>query len=325
MSDDKVSKDESYSFFSNFSYCEDMEDKLLNVGVNEKNCCDSFLKDSIFIHIPFPDIFCEQFNKLHNLLLKSTVGKKKSDTLENSDCAFMNYWINDKLRGINSDNSISVNDFYKKLKTNNATIFKNEKLEKKLYNIEKQDLENMRVLYNLYNIKSKVSTALAVDASPDVSASCLMYTNKCKKKYRDSIINCNDDCSDFYSALTDFKNKYKKDLSLNHDNSSSCKSEELFLLPHYEAVLKEHESIQIIKNTTLSVLLPVFGVFIMLIFSDTITPFSKSVLEKIKRTKYMLCAERERCNELLSYTSDDDSCVFNEGEYNISYYTVRNS
>ncbi|SBS95919.1 PIR Superfamily Protein, partial [Plasmodium ovale curtisi] len=166
MSDDK------YSFFSNFSYYERKEDNILRVEVNEKSCCDSFLKDSIFIHIPFPDKFCEQFKKLHNLLLNSMVNNKKSDTLENSDCAFLNYWLNNKLRGVNIDTSISVNEFYNKIKAKNADIFKNISLKKKLYNIEKHELEKMRTLYDLYNIKSQIDTALSEDSPIEKRVTC---------------------------------------------------------------------------------------------------------------------------------------------------------
>ncbi|SBT00812.1 PIR Superfamily Protein, partial [Plasmodium ovale curtisi] len=48
---------------------------------------------------------------------------KKEKSLDDNDCSFLNYWLNDKLRGINIDNSISASDFYKKLKGSNAQFF----------------------------------------------------------------------------------------------------------------------------------------------------------------------------------------------------------
>ncbi|SBT01438.1 PIR Superfamily Protein, partial [Plasmodium ovale curtisi] len=310
-----------YGFFKNFNYYEDKERNVVGYTGDKESCCKSFLSESFFTHIQFPHTFCEQFKKLYNLLFNSTLNNKKAETLDDNDCSFLNYWLNDKLRGINIDNSISVINFYKKLKDSNVTIFKYEQLEKKLYNIEKHDLENIRKLYDLYNTKSKVSSTLGIDVSPEESASCLMHTNECYRKYRDTIINCHNGCHDFFNALTYFKNKYKNDLYLNSENTSSCTYEELFILPDYETVLKEYKSRPFKTIITLPVLFPLFGVFFMLIFSDKFTPFRQHILEKIKKTKNMLFGEGERDNEFMPYTSNNDISILSEGEYNISYYT----
>ncbi|SBT73118.1 PIR protein [Plasmodium ovale] len=315
----------NYGFFKDFNYYEDRESKVLGVADVTESCCKSFLSESFFTNIQFPHTFCEQFKRLYNLLFNSLVNNKKKASLDDNDCSFLNYWLNDKLRGINIDNSISVSDFYKKLKGSNVTIFKEEQLEKKLYNIEKHDLENMRKLYDLYNTKSKVISTLGIDVSPEESASCLMHTNECYRKYKDTIINCHNGCHDFFNALTYFKNKYKKDLHLNSENTSSCRYEELFILPDYETVLKEYKSRPFKTIITLPVLFPLFGVFFMLIFSDKFTPFIQHILKKIKKTKNMLFGEGERDNEFMPYTSNNGISIFSEGEYNISYYTVRNS
>ncbi|SBS90523.1 PIR Superfamily Protein [Plasmodium ovale curtisi] len=65
----------------------------------------------------------ERFKKLYDLLFNSLVNNKKEKSLDDNDCSFLNYWLNDKLRGINIDNSISASDFYKKLKGSNAQFF----------------------------------------------------------------------------------------------------------------------------------------------------------------------------------------------------------
>ncbi|SBT56040.1 PIR Superfamily Protein [Plasmodium ovale wallikeri] len=314
-----------YSFFKDFDYYEDNERNVVGVVAVKESCCKSFVSESFFTHIEFPLSFCEQFKKLYNLLFISLVNNKKEGSLDDNDCSFLNYWLNDKLRGNNIDNSISVIDFYKKLKGSNETTFKDEKLEKKLYNIEKHDLENMRKLYDLYNTKSKVSSTLTIGISTEESTSCLMHTNECYRKYRDAIINCHNGCYDFYNALTYFKNKYKNDLRLNSENTSSCRYEELFILPDYNAVLKEHESIQIIRKTTFSVLFPMFGVLLMLLFSDKLTPFRQYLFSKIKMIKNNLVTVGKSENELLLYSHDYDNIILDEADYNISYYTVRNS
>ncbi|SBS99885.1 PIR Superfamily Protein [Plasmodium ovale curtisi] len=319
MADEKVSREERYGFFERIgiymSQAESAENK--NIRSGQEDICKSFLSDNFFKYISFPPDFCVQFKHLYDLLLNRTISGKTSGSLDNKDCAFINYWLNDKLRGINIDNSICVNEFYKNIKSKNDKIFKDELLDKKLYNIEEYDLKNLRKLYDLHKIKSKISAALADDAETEESASCLSYAKECYKKYVDAIIKCDGDCFDFYSALTEFKNKYKIELNpfVNSLSPSSCNSKELLELPDYKALLKEHESGPFKKIITLPLLFPLFG----------LTPFRQNILEHIKRRKNILFGEGERDNELLSYISDDDNSIFNEGKYNLSYYTARNS
>ncbi|SBS99299.1 PIR Superfamily Protein [Plasmodium ovale curtisi] len=291
---------------------------------DEEMGCYYFLINDISPKIQSAHIICEQFKKIYNLLSNSKF-EKEAGKLENNDYSFMNYWLNDKLRGKNTDLPMCVKEFYKKLKEINENYFKIKTLDEQLYNIERHDLDNMRNLYDLYNIKDKIMEAITEEFNEGKSLSCLGYTKECQKKYKEAIINCHGNCSYFYSLIKEFKSKYKNDLSNFAKNSSfSCKSEELFELPKYGVVLKEHEGVQTIRNGTLSVLLPVFGVFLMFKLSDKFTPFRQYILEKIKKRKSMLFDEEERDNELLLYTSDDDSSIFNDGEYNISYYNVRN-
>ncbi|SBT55804.1 PIR Superfamily Protein [Plasmodium ovale wallikeri] len=327
MAHDIVSREESYGFFETFDYyiskAESAERKY--VKRDQENFCKSFISDDIFTHISFPQNFCVQFKYLYDLLLSGSISGQTSESLDNNDCAFINYWLNDKLRGINIDTSICVNTFYNKIKANNEGIFKNTSLEKKLYNIEKNNLEKMRKLYDLYKIKSKISIAITEGAQPEESASCLSYAKECYKKYKEAVINCSEACSYFYDLLTDFKNKYKEELTPFADSPSSCNYKELFEFEDYRTLLREYESGPFKNIITLPVLIPMCGVFLMFLYSNMFTPFRQRVLEKIKKTRNMLFDAGERHNGSLLYTYDDDKNIFNEGEYNISYYTVRSS
>ncbi|SBS93724.1 PIR Superfamily Protein [Plasmodium ovale curtisi] len=323
MSDDKVSYEECYGFFKTIDYYRTKAHNvaLKNEASKEEQYCNSFLDDSLFAHVPNPMIFCAQFKRMYELLYNSKKHVSHSASLDDIDRAFLNYWLNDKLRGINIDPSICVNEFYKKIKNKNTEIFKDELLDKKLYNIQKYDLENMRRLYDLYNIESNVSEAIAKEMDNKESVSCLTYTKECFGKYRDAIINCLDGCSYFYSVLTEFKNKYKE-FSYYTKISNYCKSEELFDLPDYETVLKEHKSGVFKRIITLPVLFPLLGMLFTLIFSDTLTSFGQKAFKKIKSTKNMLLGARERRNLLLLYTSDNDRSIEDQEEYSISYYSA---
>ncbi|SBT01063.1 PIR Superfamily Protein, partial [Plasmodium ovale curtisi] len=315
-----------YGFFKTIDYyiTKAHSVALKNEANEEEKYCNSFLNDSLFTYVPNPKIFCAQFKRMYELLYNSKKRLSDSASFDNIDRAFLNYWVNDKLRGINIDPSIFVNEFYKKIKSKNKDIFKDESLDQKLYNIEKHELENMRALYDLYNIMNVVNEAITEEQTQNKSLSCLQNVKECHKKYKEAIINCRGYCPYFYSLIKEFKKKYNDELSPFAENSFSCKAKELFELPHYGVVLKEHESVEIIRNRILSVLLPVFGVLLMFKFSNKLKPFRLYILEKINKRKNMLFGEGERDNELLSYTSDDDRSIFNDGEYNISYYNVRN-
>ncbi|SBT03039.1 PIR Superfamily Protein [Plasmodium ovale curtisi] len=329
-------KNGEYGFFEKFDYYNkkaesaEMTNKVeISIELDdpcpedEEMGCYYFLINDTSPKIQSAHIICEQFKKIYNILLNSKF-EKEAGKLERNDYSFMNYWLNDKLRGKNTDLPMCVKEFYKTLKKINDKYFKITTLDDNLYNITRDDLDNMRNLYNLYNIKDKISEAITEEIEKRKGLSCLWYTKECYAKYKEAIINCSGECSYFYSLIKEFKKKYKEQLSPFAESSFSCKSEELFELPNYGVVLKEHESVHIIRNRTLSVLLPLFGVFLMFKFSDKLTPFRQYILEKINRRKNMLFGEGERDNELLSYTSDDDSSIFNDEEYNISYYNVRN-
>ncbi|SBT55337.1 PIR Superfamily Protein [Plasmodium ovale wallikeri] len=322
MAADNV-REERYSFFKSIDFymtqAEIAEGK--SVTSNQEHICKSFLSDDTFKDISFPELFCVQFKHLYDLLYTSNRSGKTAGSLDNTDCAFLNFWLNDKLRGANSDPEICVKTFYQKLKSAKETFLKSVLLATKLNNIEKYDLENMRRLYDLYNVKSNVSEAIAKEVQNEESVSCLTYTTECFGKYRDAIINCLDGCSYFYSVLTEFKNKYKE-FSYYTNTSNYCKYEELFHLPDYETVLKEHKSGSFKRIITLPVLFPLLGMFFTFIFSDTLTPFRQKFLEKIKSTKNMLLGARERSNLLLLYTSDNDTSIEDREEYSISYYSA---
>ncbi|SBS94779.1 PIR Superfamily Protein [Plasmodium ovale curtisi] len=332
---------ESYGFFEDFNYYNDhavnaesknsvvmkvvpeFEEEYMCPEFAEKSCY-YFLINNVFPSIENPHIICEKFKYIYNLLSNYKRGVKKEGTLRDNDWAFLNYWLNDKLRSTNTEMSICVKDFYEKLRDMDKDYFKITSTDGKLFNIKKHDFENMKKLFELYNIKDKINEEITKEFTENKSLSCLEHVKECHKKYKEAIVNCPGNCIHFYNLIKEFKKKFKNDLSPFTEMSFSCRAKELFELPNYGVVLKEHESVHIIRNRTLSVLLPLFGLFLMFKFSNKFTPFRQYILEKIKSRKNILFGEGERDNELFSYTSDDDSSIYNNGEYNISYYNVRN-
>ncbi|SBT55615.1 PIR Superfamily Protein [Plasmodium ovale wallikeri] len=293
-----------YGFFENFSYYNghavkadgknsvvikddpEFPEEYMCPEFAEKSCY-YFLINNVFPSIENPHIICEKFKHIYNLLSNHKGVSKKEGTLENNDWAFLNYWLNEKLRGTNTHPSICVKDFYEKLREIDKDYFKIASTDNKLFNMKKHDFENMKKLYELYNIKNKNSETMVPSISQKESALCFVI-------------------------LTDLKNKYRDEFTYYTEFSISCKSKEIFELPEYETVLKEHKSRPFSRTIALPVLFPLLG----------ITPFRQMVLEKIKRTKNMLFDVGESDEKLLSYTSNNDNISEDQLVYNISYYSA---
>ncbi|SBT02562.1 PIR Superfamily Protein, partial [Plasmodium ovale curtisi] len=189
-------KNGDYGFFENINYYmgkAEAAEKTNKVEISieldycpddEEMGCYYFLINDTSPKIQSAHIICEQFKKIYNLLSNRTEQGKEAGTLQNNDYSFMNYWLNDKLRGNNTDLPMCVKEFYKTLKEINVNYFKITTLDDKLYNIKRHDLENMRNLYDLYNIKDKISGAIANENSLEEGSSCLWYTKECYAKYR---------------------------------------------------------------------------------------------------------------------------------------------
>ncbi|SBT01479.1 PIR Superfamily Protein [Plasmodium ovale curtisi] len=180
-------------------------------------------------------------------------------------------------------------------------ILVDDDIPHKLYDVTKHNFENIIKLYELYNIKKKIAGILGGDTEIMRSRSCTMYTNECYRKYREVIINCRYDCTDLYSALNEFKKKFKEEIAKFVNYSSSCNSSELLELPNYEYVLKEHKSGPFKKIITPSVLFPMFG---------------------IQRTKNMFFGVGESDKALSLYASDNGNIIGNQEEYAIIYYSA---
>ncbi|SBT00215.1 PIR Superfamily Protein [Plasmodium ovale curtisi] len=272
------------------------DDEYLCPGVKSLSC-ETLLNNDISSQYRSPHIICEQFKFMYHSVITVKERSHKKEVKEN-DYLFLNYWLNDKLSTNSLKSSFSVKDFYKQLQKINKTYFSNKSLEEKLNNIESYHLENMKILLDLYKIKNEIYRKITDPVFTNKVESCLPYKRKCNIKYRDGIINCRDGCDDFHNALKQFK--------------------------YHDSVIKEYSKEKLKSITTVSFLVPVFGLFFMLISSNMFLPIQNFLLEKIKNTKNKLFTVEERENELLSYTSYNNNRINDEEDYNIGYYSVRN-
>ncbi|SBT84410.1 PIR protein [Plasmodium ovale] len=284
--------------------------------------CETLLSDDISSKFRSPHIICQQFKSLYRSLI--TI-RENSQTrkVEENDYLFLSYWLSDKLSANSLESSFCVKDFYRSLQKMDKIYFKSKSLEEKLINIESYHLENMKILFDLYKIKNKIYSIISEGELTNKNDSCLKFKRECDRKYKEGIIKCRYGCHDFHSALKQFKCIYENTMKHQYRHTDHLQYKELFELPDHDSLVKEYSREKLKSITTMSFLVPVFGLFFLLISSNLFSPYRHYLLDKIKGAKNALFNVEERRKELLSYTSDNDSRIIDEGEYNIGYYSVK--
>ncbi|KMZ91089.1 hypothetical protein PVMG_04861 [Plasmodium vivax Mauritania I] len=180
-------------------------------SVETSDVCFSFKNDSNFDKVRDPEIICKKFKNLFNTL-SSFKKNIQNSPYYNSDCRFINYWLNDKLRNDSTNDSNYVKKFYDKLKEDKSFDTKNL-LKDKIYDIDDRDLKNLRVLYNLYVSLYKIIDKIN-NKPGSQSYMCSFYTNTCIEEYKEAKIFCNDESMIFCKALDEFRDSY---LSVKND------------------------------------------------------------------------------------------------------------
>ncbi|SBS91753.1 PIR Superfamily Protein [Plasmodium ovale curtisi] len=322
---DELTINESYGFFRKFdNYMSLVEDnKEIGTELNMEKGCDSYLIDSPFPNFPFSNEICKQFKYIYNRLSNRIKPGFETATLDSNDYAFMNYWLSDRLRDNNIDCSKFVDHFYEKLNKLHEKFFTVELSASKFNNMEFHNLENIKILIELYNYKNQISNIVSkIHAGEEDSASCLKHTRLFNEKYKEVIINCVDGCPDFYNSLELLKCKYNNEIIGYANLLGNFQYNKLYELQDYKYVLKDYESKQFTKTLTISILFPMFGSFFMLFFSNMLTPFRQLLLQKVKKIKNMWNVGNKSKN-LLLHSFDSENINVDNGEYNLGYYSTR--
>ncbi|SBT57958.1 PIR Superfamily Protein [Plasmodium ovale wallikeri] len=324
MTLEKKTSEDIFKFFDNFDVYKKWVDTIDGNSALSKvyiYCHNLNVEDTI-TKIQFPDKICEKFNFLYSNLFQ--VGETQKEVSYNKNhCSFLNYWLNNELNGKDNNASICVKDFYNKMKETDSNYFVKDLCGKDIYNLERYDIKNMNVLYNLYSIKKRIS--ILEDTELSIEGSCSQHVNECYNTYKKGIINCEENCFAFCNALQMFKRIYDAEFGLLSRRLGPCKGEEIVVLPECKEVLEEYqtERNKQIKNTTLTILIPTFGFILTSIFFK-FTPFGQFLGEKIRK-KNILNTGYENENVLLSHLSDVENINSDDVEYNVGYYSSSNS
>ncbi|SBT56981.1 PIR Superfamily Protein [Plasmodium ovale wallikeri] len=230
-----------YGFCNNSPYYEMViEKKKKEVVQKIEDTCKAFSSNVCSFENSSAENICKDFFYMYKYLHEYYYLRDFKSTLTNEDFDFLNYWLNVKLKGENSKASTCVDEFNRIIKGKSENFISGiKKLEKDLHVIDSGNLENMEILYELYNTKQKiVDIMFDLNNTEDKKEICKGHTKKCYDNYTKGMNNCLNGYDDFYKALKLFERDYKSLIEEVDDKSGKCKSNDLFRLPENDVVLE---------------------------------------------------------------------------------------
>ncbi|SBT57355.1 PIR Superfamily Protein [Plasmodium ovale wallikeri] len=314
-----------YAFCMNSNYYEALEKYVKGKSnkVKEEKECDNISTSMTFSNDIRAKDICQEFKFLHKSLRENPMGGTTvNEKFSDYDCDFLNFWLNNKLRKNVNNGSIEVKEFYEKIKNRDNEFFtKNNELDDHMRIIDLGILENMKLLYELYDTKQKIlDIMLKQDDSSNQEKLCPEYTKTLHDNYIQAMKNCLKGYDNFYNELKFFERDYKYFIEKKNDESGYCKSSDFFQLPEYDPVLEtKQRRIIITKILSAPLILPFV---IPLLYKYT--PFGPFLRTKINLVKKRWLNPYENGNELLPMPTDTEDIFSDNEEYNIGYYSETN-
>ncbi|SBS90405.1 PIR protein [Plasmodium ovale] len=309
-----------YSFFESYKnykrYESHIENNYLQGKHNTK--CYSFLKDVIISRTDSANSICEKFKHFYQFLI-STKRTPKSGILEDKDFAFLNYWLNDKLRNNAISHNLTVEHFHEKMNDHEDEFASYDMFKGKLYSIKDEDFNNIILLSLLEECYSDFYAKI-IAHTKDTSISCLEYTQKLIDTYKKGIIKCSVDDTNFCQALKHFKQKYENFVFKDYSITEICIDRELIKLPQYNDVSLDDKKITVVG----SILGPSFGTLFTLAFLYKLTPLGQWIHAKMGTKRGAHSNIYVENDQSLLNTSDNENINFDENSYNISYDSIGN-
>ncbi|SBS95633.1 PIR Superfamily Protein [Plasmodium ovale curtisi] len=308
-----------YSFFKEFKkyklYEGEMEKKFLDK--KESTTCDAFETNVEISSTEKANDICKKFKIFYKFIIYiNENSQSKFNSLYNNDFAYLNYWLNGKLRNTKISHNINVESFYESMSTREREFTGNNLFEKKLFHIKEDDFKNMELLISLENSYSEIFKDI-FSREYEEKISCLGYYTKYINTYEDGIRRCSNN-TNFCNALNIYIEKYNE-VYVPEIISKKCTDKEIPKLPIYRDVSLGNKI-----NVVGSILGPSFGTFFTFIFLYKLTPFGKWINAKILTKKEAHGNLYETDEQVLLNTSDEENINFGENAYHISYDAVGN-
>ncbi|KMZ89791.1 hypothetical protein PVMG_06059 [Plasmodium vivax Mauritania I] len=182
--------------------------KAERVCNSSKKSYGSYFKDE-----ETAESICKQFIKIYNSLLNDLKCISEGDSNYNKCSKFLNYWVNYKLTENMKNERNSVCFVYNILEGQITHSDGYSILLDFIYDINKDDLYKMNILYRLYKNYTELYTILD-NTSGGVKETSLSLSTACCKDYLEARYICdtskNNSNNQFCNKLNDFVTKYNE-------------------------------------------------------------------------------------------------------------------
>ncbi|SBS90402.1 PIR Superfamily Protein [Plasmodium ovale curtisi] len=288
-----------YSFFDDYktykSYEEIMEENIS--GGKDNTTCHSFPTDVQISDTESANNICVKFKFLHNFII-STKKSTEKKSLSDIDFAFLNYWLNNKLRNTRINHKFTVEEFRNDM-SNHEVEFVYDDFDKNIYDIKDEDISNMNLLSELKTNYGEIFPSYSTIVGGNVP--CIEYFQKCINIYRKCIIKCPDARTSFCKALNHFKVEYEENFFGKFGIAEKCPDKEFIKLPTYKDASLGDKKITVF------------------------TPLGQWIRAKMGSNEGVRSHIYEENEKLLLDTSDNARINSDYNEYGISYDSAVNS
>ncbi|SBT03021.1 PIR Superfamily Protein [Plasmodium ovale curtisi] len=309
-----------YSFFNDIDtylkYDYYIETKYKKDDHNQ-NTCNAFFPDVNVSRTERANDVCAKFKNLYKfIILKNSPAN--SSSLNDNDFAYLNYWLNNKLRNSTSSHKYTVKEFHERMSVHEEE-FVTGIFEKKLYDLDNDDFNNMLLLRHLQKCHAQIFEKMT-PLIKEKNISCIEHFQEFINTYKNGIIKCPYDDTDFCKSLKHFKEEYKQKFLDTYGLSENCIDRNRLELPTYEDVSGN-------KQITMvgTVLGPSFGTLFTLLFLYKFTPFGQWILAKMGTKKGEHSNLYEEHGQSFLNISDNEDINSDYNQYGISYDSVVNS
>ncbi|KNA02250.1 hypothetical protein PVNG_04481 [Plasmodium vivax North Korean] len=205
-----------YDFFENIDRYIENGKSIADIIEMDKSpkYCDSFTEKwgNISGSKEIAKKFCIHFISLYKYLSEGKNNYRDNANYKN-DFGFLNYWVNWKIQKGEFKEDTSVSDFRGYMDSHVLHYFHYDLSKDLIYDIDKEDLNNMNRLFNLYEKYTKLNDIINDELGID-KQSLLSVTTECCTDYIKASNICNPDNNNinsrFCEKLTAFQSKYGK-------------------------------------------------------------------------------------------------------------------
>ncbi|VUZ99817.1 PIR protein [Plasmodium vivax] len=258
---------------------------------------------------------CNIFVSIYNKLKGESMNYRNESNYK-TDFAFLNYWVNWKINTYFYQNN-SVSYFYNHIDSQNLLETTYDVSDDLIYDIDKEELNKMIKLYNLYEKYSKLKSIID-DITNLNKESLLTLSSACCPAYIETNYMCNDGIDDDNSNNSQFCIELRKFRTKHEGLYKKVHTEKNELSDNFIR-LSECRDTKIITNALIGSMvgiIPLFGVLYKF------TPMGQVLRSKIGILNNDISNNDEEMTKMSLMEQENEQLKFQQGRYNIKYQSV---